>query len=74
MREKFMLKVSKKHLNDVDMTYWSHFVYASKFIFKLKKIELALLIHMFLPVYFEQYASKQIIALAKLMEEKNNEQ
>jgi len=69
-----MLKESKKHLNDVDMTYWSHFVYASKFIFKLKKIELALLIHMFLPVYFEQYASKQIIALAKLMEEKNNEQ
>ena len=56
------------------MTYWSHIGYASKVIFKLKKIELALLIHMFMPVYFENYASKQIIALAKLMEEKNNEQ
>jgi len=69
-----MLRECKKHLKDVGMTYWSHIGYASKVIFKLKKIELALLIHMFMPVYFENYASKQIIALAKLMEEKNNEQ
>jgi hypothetical protein len=52
------------------MTYWSHFVYASKVIFKLKKIELALLVHLCMPAYFENYASSQIIALAKLMEEK----
>ena len=69
-----MLKESKKHLNDVNMTYWSHFMYASKVIFKLKKIEVVLFVHMLLPAYFENYASKQIIALAKLMEEKNNEQ
>jgi hypothetical protein len=52
------------------MTYWSHFVYASKVIFKLKKIELALLVHLCMPAYFKNYASKQIFALAKQMEEK----
>tara|TARA_B110001454_G_scaffold182863_1_gene177606 strand:+ start:420 stop:623 length:204 start_codon:yes stop_codon:yes gene_type:complete len=65
-----MLKESKKHLNYVNMTYWSHFVYASKVIFKLKKIELVLFTHMLLPAYFKNYASKQIFALAKQMEEK----
>jgi hypothetical protein len=69
-----MLKESKKHLNDVNMTYWSHFMYASKIIFKLKKIELALLVHILMPAYFEKYATEQIIALYKSMEEKNNEQ
>jgi len=34
---------------------------------------LALFAHMCMPSYFETYASEQIIALAKLMEEKNNE-
>ena len=69
-----MLRESKKHLDDVNMTYWSHFMYASKVIFKLKKIELVLFTHMLMPSYFDKSASKQIIALAKLMEEKNNEQ
>ena len=68
-----MLVKSKKHLKDVNMTYWSHFMYASKVIFKLKKIELVLLTHMLMPAYFDKSASKQIIALAKLMDEKNNE-
>ena len=69
-----MLRESKKHLNDVKMTYWSHFMYAFKVLCKLKKIELALFAHMCMPAYFDNYASKQIIALATLMEEKNNEQ
>ena len=63
-----MLQETKKHLKDVNMTYWEHVMYASKIIFKLKKIELALLVHLCMPAYFKNYASKQMVTLAKLME------
>ena len=57
-------KESKKHLNDVKMTRFQHFKFAYGILIELKKAELALIIHMIIPKYFETYASNKIKLLA----------
>ena len=59
----------KAHLHSVDMTAWQHFKYAFKFIIELKKAEVALFIHMFVPRCCESYASDKIKELASKLQE-----
>jgi len=61
----------KAHLHSVDMTAWQHFKHAFKIVIELKKAEIALLIHMFVPRCCETYASDKIKELAKSFEEDN---
>tara|TARA_R110000782_G_scaffold12064_2_gene36155 strand:- start:2311 stop:2511 length:201 start_codon:yes stop_codon:yes gene_type:complete len=58
-------KKCKSHLEDVNMSRWQHFKFAFGFLVELKKAELAILVHMFAPRYFETYASDKIRELAK---------
>ena len=62
-------KESNQHLTDVNMTRWQHFKFACSFLIELKKAELALLIHMFIPKYFETYASDKMKSLVKKLED-----
>lgn len=61
----------KAHLDLVSMTRWQHFKHAFKIVIELKKAEVALLIHMFVPRCCETYASDKIKELAKSFEEDN---
>lgn len=61
----------KAHLDLVSMTRWQHFKHAFKIIIELKKAEVALLIHMFVPRCCESYASNKIKELSKSFEEHN---
>ena len=54
----------KAHLDLVSMTRWQHFKHAFKIVIELKKAEIALLIHMFVPRCCETYASDKIKELA----------
>jgi len=58
----------KKHITDTGMTRWEHFKFAFKFLVELKKAECAIAVHMFLPRYYENYASDKIKTLAHKME------
>ena len=64
-----VIKESKKHLDDVNMTYWEHFIFASKFMIKCLKMAFALTIHAFIPGYFTVYASDKTFENAKMLEE-----
>jgi hypothetical protein len=50
------------------MTRWGHFKFAFGFLIELKKAELAILIHMFVPRCCETYASDKIKELANKLE------
>jgi hypothetical protein len=64
-------KECKLHLEEAKMTHWQHFRFAWWFLFQLKKAEIALFVHSFVPRYFKTYASDKIIELAKILETKN---
>ena len=53
-----------KHCKDQKLNYAEHFKQAFRYFWIIQKAALAVLIHSFLPCYFEQYASKKIISLA----------
>ena len=61
----------KAHLKDTNMTRWQHFKFAFGFLVELKKAELALLTHMFVPRCCETYASDKIKELASKLENHN---
>jgi len=61
-------KECKAHLKNVNMTRWQHFKFALGFLIELKKAELALLLHMFVPRCCESYASNKIKELAKKLD------
>ena len=61
-------KECKAHLKNVNMTRWQHFKFAFGFLIELKKAELALLLHMFVPRCCESYASNKIKELAKKLD------
>lgn len=65
-------KECKKHLVDVNMTRWEHFKFAFHFLVELKKAELSLLLHMFIPRCCETYASDKIKELAVKLETHND--
>ena len=50
------------------MTRWEHFKFAFHFLVELKKAELSLLLHMFIPRCCETYASDKIKELAVKLE------
>lgn len=54
----------------VNMSCWQHFKFAFGILIELKKAELALIVHMFIPRYFETYASDKIKQLAKGLEKR----
>jgi hypothetical protein len=63
-------KKCKEHMAGVNMSCWQHFKFAFGILIELKKAELALLVHMFIPRYFETYASDKIKQLAKGLEKR----
>ena len=64
-------KKCRQHYKDNEMTAWQHFCFAWWFLIQLKKAEIALFIHSFMPRYFQTYASDKIKELAKLLEKHN---
>jgi hypothetical protein len=64
-------KKCKAHLSSVDMNAWQHFKFAFGFLTELKKAELALLLHMFVPRCCETYASDKVKELAAKLEDHN---
>lgn len=61
-------KKCKEHMASVDMSCMQHFKFAFGILVELKKAELALLVHMVAPRYFETYASNKIKELANKLE------
>lgn len=51
-------KQCKLHLEEVKMTGREHFVHAISIIWRLKKVEMALLVHSIAPRYFKTYATE----------------
>ena len=64
-----VIKESKKHLIDNDMTYWEHFIFAFMFMIECLKMVLALIVHMVVPGFFTTYSSKKTLENAKMLEE-----
>lgn len=46
-----------QHLEDVDMTYWEHFFFATGIAWDLFRATFALTVHAFFPCFFEHTAS-----------------
>lgn len=57
-------KECKLHMQEAGMTKWQHFKFAFGIIMELKKAELAILVHMFVPRCCQTYASDKIKELA----------
>jgi hypothetical protein len=69
MRRVMVIKESKKHLADNNMTYWEHFIFAFMFMIECLKMVLALIVHMFIPAFFVKYSSDKTLENAKMIEE-----
>lgn len=52
------------------MTAWQHFCFAGSLLIEIKKIEIALFIHLLMPRFCQTYASDKIKELTKLLESK----
>lgn len=63
-------KKCKEHFEETGMTRWEHFRFACGFLIELKKAEIALFIHIFIPRCFKTYASDKIKELAKRLEDR----
>lgn len=57
-------KECKLHMKEAGMTRWQHFKFAFGIMIELKKAELAILVHMFVPRCCQTYASDKIKELA----------
>lgn len=57
-------KECKLHMQEAGMTRWQHFKFAFGIMMELKKAELAILVHMFVPRCCQTYASDKIKELA----------
>ena len=64
-----VIKESKKHLINNDMTYWKHFIFAFLFMIECLNMTLALMVHMFVPGFFTTYSSDKTRENAKMIEE-----
>ena len=64
-----VIKESKKHLTNNDMTYWEHFIFAFMFMIGCLKMTLALIVHMIIPGFFSTYSSVKTLENAKMLEE-----
>ena len=61
-------KECKLHMEEAGMTRWQHFKFAFGIMIELKKAELAILVHMFVPRCCQTYASGKIKELAERLD------
>jgi hypothetical protein len=66
-------KQCKLHIEEAGMTRWQHFKFAFGILIELKKAELAILLHMFVPRCCQTYASDKIKELAIKLNRHNND-
>lgn len=63
-------KKCRAHYKENNMTAWQHFCFAGSLLIEIKKIEIALFIHLLMPRFCQTYASDKIKELTKLLESK----